>query len=202
MRTAAGVLRWRRNPLRRATDRHEAWLALGALLLTLLGAPAAGWAGGSLAHDALRRSVRAQHEGRGVTEAVVVRRLPGGHAYAGDPEADGGRGGHGAVVAAWRAPDGSPCTGTVGTASRAAGPGSRVRIWTDRAGRPVEPPMSRRTARTHAVLGGIGTSLLAAACVEAVRRLVVGRMRRRRYARLDREWAEAGPDWGRAGTGS
>lgn len=76
-----------------------------------------------------------------------------------------------------------------------------MRIWTDAAGHPVPPPMPPSTARTHAVLGGIGTFLLAAACVEAGRRLVVGRMARRRYARLDREWAEAGPDWGRAGTG-
>ncbi|WP_441350789.1 Rv1733c family protein, partial [Streptomyces sp. rh34] len=80
-------------------------------------------------------------------------------------------------------------------------PGSPVRIWTDAAGYPVEPPMDGRTARTHAVLGGIGTFLLAAACVEAGRRLTVRRMARRRYARLDREWAAVGPDWGRAGTG-
>lgn len=198
-----GVLRglrlWRRNPLLRATDRREAWVTLGTLLLLVLGAPAAGWAGGTLADASLQREVRAQHEERRATTAVVVGRAPGTQRSAGDPDASS-RGG--AVVAAWRAPDGTPRTGTVATRSEPGGPGSRVRIWTDGAGWPVPPPMEARTARTHAVLGGVGAFLLAAGCVEAGRRLVVGRMVRRRHALLDREWAEAGADWGRAGAGS
>ncbi|MFD0038804.1 hypothetical protein ACFVIZ_14320 [Streptomyces anulatus] len=194
------LLRGRGNPLRRATDRREAWVALGALLLLVVGAPAAGWAGGAVADAALQRSVRAQHQERHPVDAVVMG--PAGRdRFAGDPEGGVERAARTWVVASWEAPDGSPRTGKVATASRPGPPGSPVRIWTDAAGHPVPPPMAGSTARTHAVLGGIGTFLLAAACVEAGRRLVVGRMARRRYARLDREWAEAGPDWGRAGTG-
>jgi hypothetical protein len=45
-------------------------------------------------------------------------------------------------------------------------------------------------------------ALLAAGLVECGRRLVLWRMVRRRYARLDRAWEQAGPDWGLTGAGS
>ncbi|MFB8142643.1 Rv1733c family protein [Streptomyces parvus] len=195
------LLRGQDNPLRRATDRREALVALGALLLLALGAPAAGWAGGSAADAALQRSVRAQHQERHPVDAVVVGRAPGRERYVGDPEGGSERAAHIWVVASWQAPDGSPRTGEVATASGPGTLGSPLRIWTDAAGLPVAPPMDGRAARSHAVLAGIGTFLLAAGCVEAGRRVVVGRMVRQRYARLDREWAAAGADWGRAGTG-
>ncbi|MBT2428268.1 hypothetical protein AMK21_22780 [Streptomyces sp. CB00316] len=191
--------RWRRNPLWRATDRREAWVTLGALVLLALGAPAAGWAGGALADASLRQEIRAQHEERRPVTAVVVGPAPEARRFAGDPGAGSGRT---SVVAAWRAPDGTPRTGEVATGSGAQEPGAPVRVWTDASGLPVPPPMDAGSARTHAVLGGLGVFLLAAGCVEAGRRLIVGRMMRQRYALLDREWAEAGPDRGRAGTGS
>lgn len=187
-------------PLWRATDRREAWVTLGALLLLVVGAPAAGWAGGAFAEDRLQRSVRAQHEERRATVAVVVERVPGTRRFSGDPDAGAERV---PVVATWPGPDGTPRTGEVTTAPGAGEPGSPVRIWTDGAGLPVPPPMAPGAARTHAVLGGVGAFLLAAGAVEAGRRLAVAGLVRRRYALLDQEWAAAaGPDWGRAGTGS
>lgn len=186
-------------PLWRATDRREAWVTLGALLLLVVGAPAAGWAGGALAEDRLQRSVRAQHEERRATTAVVVEQVPGTRRFSGDPDAGAERV---PVVATWSGPDGTPRTGEVTTAPGAGEPGSPVRIWTDGAGLPVPPPMAPGAARTHAVLGGVGAFLLAAGAVEAGRRLAVAGLVRRRYALLDQEWAAAGPDWGRAGTGS
>lgn len=199
MGAVRAVLRGRGNPLVRATDRHEAWVTLGALVLLALGAPAAGWAGGALAEASLQREVRVQHEQRRAVTAVVVGPAPGARRFAGDPDDGSGRS---TVVAAWRAPDGTARTGEVTTASQAREPGAAVRIWTDGAGLPVRPPMDAEAARTHTLFGGAGAFLLAAGCVEAGRRMAVGRLVRRRYAGWDREWAEAGPDWGRAGTGS
>ncbi|MFJ2026880.1 hypothetical protein ACIODW_24165 [Streptomyces sp. NPDC087897] len=195
------MLRGRRDPLRGAADRHEAWVALGALLLLLVGAPVAGWAGGAVADASLERSVRAQHAERRAVEAVVVGPAPRRERFGGDPEGGVRRSAHPRVTASWQAPDGSPRTGEVATASRPGPPGSPLRIWTDAAGLPVPPPMDGRTARTHAVLGGVGAFLLAAGCVEAGRRVVVGRMVRRRHERIDREWAATAPLWGRTGTG-
>jgi hypothetical protein len=202
VRAILGVRRWRHNPLRRATDRHEAWLALVALLLMLLAAPALGWAGGSLTDEALLRTVRDQHAERHATTAVVVSPAAGPPRFGNDPEAPvAERAAHTWVSATWRAPDGTARKGTVSTASKDTAPGSRVRIWTDDEGHPAPRPMDLPTAHTHAVLAGIGVSLIAAGLIEAARRIVVWRMMQRRYIRLDRAWAKAGPDWGRTGTG-
>jgi hypothetical protein len=106
------------------------------------------------------------------------------------------------VPAQWTGPDGTLHTGALTTARHDSAPGDTFRIWTDGRGRPVDPPMTEETALDHAVLAGIGTLLLSAGLVEGVRRVVVWRLMQRRYARLDRAWAQAGPDWGRTGAGS
>ncbi|MFE4693036.1 hypothetical protein ACFRH6_23710 [Streptomyces sp. NPDC056749] len=203
VRAVLGIRRWRRNPVCRATDRHEAWVALAALLLMLLAAPVLGWKAGSLTDDALRQAVRTQHEQRHLTTAVVVRAAPGTSRFARDPEAavaeDSTRR---SVVADWLAPDGTTRTDTVSTASTETAPGTPIEVWTDDQGNLVMRPMDLSSAHTHAVLAGIGAALLAGGLTESVRRLVVWRMMQRRYARLDRAWAEVGPDWGRTGTGS
>ncbi|MEV1047876.1 hypothetical protein [Streptomyces sp. NPDC049916] len=195
------ILRGRGNPLRHAVDRREAWVTLGALVLWVLGAPAAGLAGAAAADAALQRSAAAEREGLHAVDGVVVRPVPGRERYPGDPEATSERAVRPWVLASWRTRGGVRRTGKVPADADTGGPGSAVRIWTDAAGVPVEPPMDARTARTHALLGGVGTFLLAAGCVDAGRRLVARRVVRRRYARLDREWAATGPDWGRAGKG-
>lgn len=201
MRALTGVWRWRHNPLRRATDRREAWVALVAFLLLVLAAPALGWFCGSRTDVALQRSVRAQQSGRHLTTAVVVRRVGSGH-FVADPEATTDRMAQTAVVARWHTPGGMARSAVVTTSSRNAAPGARVRIWTDRKGAPSIRPMDAPTAHTHAALAGFGAAMLAALLIEGGRRLVVRRMVRRRYERLDRAWAKAGPDWGRTGTGS
>ncbi|MFF2438964.1 hypothetical protein ACFVU4_33230 [Streptomyces sp. NPDC058107] len=202
MRAVSGVWRWRHNPLRRATDRREAWVALVAMLLMVLAAPALGWLCGALTDDVLQQSVRFQQTQRHATTAVVVRRAPGARHLVTDPEAPSERATQTAVLARWKAPDGTPLRGKVVTSSRVTDPGARVRIWTDPQGRPAPRPMDSATARTHAALAGFGVTLICVGLVEAGRRLVVWRMVQRRYAELDRAWAEAGPDWGRTGTGS
>ncbi|MEU9321308.1 hypothetical protein [Streptomyces sp. NPDC048295] len=202
MRAVTGVWRWRHNPLRRATDRREAWVALVALLLMVLAAPALGWVCGAHTDDALQKSVRAQRAGRQATTAVVVRRSPRAPRFVSDPETSSERGSQTSVVARWKAPDGTDRRGTVMTSSRRAGPGSEVEIWTDPEGRPVPRPMDAATARTHAVLAGLGAALLGVGLIEGVRQLTVRRMMRRRYTRIDQDWARTGPDWGRTGTGS
>ncbi|MFF8914690.1 hypothetical protein ACF08M_15545 [Streptomyces sp. NPDC015032] len=202
MRAVSGVWRWRRNPLCRATDRREAWVALVALLLMVPVAPALGWVCGSLTDDALQKSVRVQQARRHATTAVVLHRSPEAPRFAADPEVSSERTSQTLVVARWKAPDGTDRRGTVTTLSRRAEPGAEVEIWTDLDGRPVLRPMDAPTAHTHAALAGFGAMLLTVGLIEGGRRLIVRRMVRARYIRIDRAWAEAGPDWGRTGTGS
>ncbi|MFF1510461.1 hypothetical protein [Streptomyces sp. NPDC058326] len=198
MRAAIGLWRWRHNPLRRTTDLVEAWVALTAVVLLCVVAPLTGWAAGSAADASLQRAVHAQQEQRVPTTARVVRAASGAETADEAPEEQPRR----SVVARWTAPDGSERTGTVTTALRTAAPGAAFTLWTDREGRPVAPPLRSDTARAHAVVAGLTAALLTALLVETVRRLAVRRLVLLRYARLDRAWAAAGPDWGRTGTGS
>lgn len=202
MRAVVGLRRWRHNPLRRRTDLVEAWVALGALLLMLLAVPAIGWISGALTDDAFRRTIRAQHEDRHRTEAMMVRPAEAPTRVASDPEAPTQRDSGKPVLAKWTAPDGSRHTRLVHSAPRTLRAGDTFAVWTDGGGQLAKRPTDLATARTHAVLAGIGVAAGVAGLVEAVRRLVVWRLRQVRYARLDLAWSRAGPDWGRTGAGS
>ncbi|MEU1086328.1 hypothetical protein ABZ401_05760 [Streptomyces sp. NPDC005892] len=202
VRAVSGVWRWRHNPLCRATDRREAWLALGALLLVLVVAPAVGRFCGVLTDSALRDTIREQHAHRHRAGAVVLSISPSPVAFADDPESGVTPATRQMVTAGWKAPDGSDRHGTVPVAAGVHKAGERVRIWIDDRGAVAPRPMDVPTAHIHAGLAGTGAFVLTAGVVEALRRAVLRCMVRRRYARLDRAWAMVGPDWGRAGTGS
>ncbi|WP_030685930.1 hypothetical protein [Streptomyces globisporus] len=202
MRAATGLWRWRHNPLRRTTDLVEAWIALVAIVLLCTVVPLTGWAAGTSAYGSLARAARAQQAQRLPTTARVVRLAHGPASGPRSVEAAGEERLRRSVVARWTAPDGSARTGTVATARQHSSPGTAFRLWTDRDGRPVAPPMQTGTARAHAVVAGLTAALLVGSLVELVRRLAVRGLVLRRYARLDRAWAAAGPDWGRTGTGS
>ncbi|MEU8845204.1 hypothetical protein AB0C70_02910 [Streptomyces sp. NPDC048564] len=201
MRAISGLWRWRHNPLCRATDLAEAWVALAALVLILVAAPMVGSLVGGLAQDTLQESVRDQRAARHLVTATVVRKLQGPPLDA-DPEATTGRDRRTRVVADWTAPDGSVHQGQVMAGLDTPQPGDQFKIWTDQQGRTVARPLDSATAATHAVLAGVGAALLAIGLVEGGRRLIVWRMIRARYARWDQAWDKAGPDWGRTGTGS
>ncbi|CAM5646632.1 putative protein OS=Streptomyces alboniger OX=132473 GN=CP975_03980 PE=4 SV=1 [Streptomyces alboniger] len=201
MRAITGLWRWRHNPLRRGTDLAEAWLCLAALLLVLVAGPVLGWLVGGVAQDALQRSVREQRESRHEVTATVVRELDRSPLDT-DPETSAGRDLRSRVTADWTGPDGTAQHGTVLAALRSPHRGDHFTLWTDRHGRVAARPLDSATATTHAVLAGVGAALLTAGVIEAGRRLALWRMVRRRYARWDRAWDRAGPDWGRTGTGS
>ncbi|MET8814844.1 hypothetical protein ABZW47_22935 [Streptomyces sp. NPDC004549] len=201
MRAISGLWRWRGSPLRRPTDRAEAWVCLVALLLICTAAPAIGWLTGTAAQDSLRRSVAEQRHTRQRVPATVLRRMAY-HPPETDPDAGAGRTVRSRVLAGWTAPDGTRRHGAVLSGLKSPHRGDRFMVWTDRQGHMTSRPLDSTTARAHAVLAGFGAALLAAALVETARRAVVWRMVRRRYARWDQAWERAGPDWGKAGTGS
>lgn len=192
---------WRRSPLRRRSDVVEAWLGVVAVLVTLLAGPAVGWGAGSLAHEALRQTVREQHRHRHPVSAIAVRSVPDGRSTETGHGAAADREGYHRIVAHWRGPDGTARSGTV-SVPRATGPGDRFPLWTDDRGRVSTRPMDPRTAAVHAVLAGFGAALATGGLVETARRLAVWRLVQRRYAQWDRAWERAGHTWGRADAGS
>jgi F0F1-type ATP synthase membrane subunit c/vacuolar-type H+-ATPase subunit K len=191
--------RWRRNPLRRRSDVLEGWARLFAALLMVVGAPAAGWAVGSLVDDALHRTVRSERAERSHVTAVLVHIHPEQTAGTDPPPA--GTNDRGVQAdARWKTPDGATHTGVVQiTADRRAG--DRIRLWTDSAGRLVLPPMESSTATTQAVLAGFGVALAAGGTVAAFRRALLWQLMRRRLADWGREWARGAQSWGRADAG-
>ncbi|MDL5199915.1 hypothetical protein [Streptomyces sp. ALI-76-A] len=201
MRAIGGLWRWRHNPLRRRTDLAEAWAALVALLLIVFVGPLVGALTGQIAQDTLQRSVREQRQARHLVTATVVRKLDRSPLDT-DPESSSGRDLRSRVAADWTAPDGTARRGTVLAPLADPRRGDQFTLWTDARGRIVARPLDPATATTHSVLAGVGAALLTAGLVEAGRRLAVWRMVLRRYARWDRAWERAGPDWGRTGTGS
>ncbi|MER5857011.1 hypothetical protein ACFV2Z_17640 [Streptomyces sp. NPDC059688] len=201
MRALRGLWRWRRNPLRRATDLAEAWVALVALVLIAVAAPVLGCLVGVAAQDSLQRSVREQRHDRHLVTATVIRDL-GEAPLDTDPDTTTAHEARSRVVAGWTAPDGTRRRGPVLVDLKSPRPGEHFRLWTDPHGRMTTRPMDSPTAATHAVLAGIGAALVTAALVECGRRAAVWRMVRRRYAHWDQAWDRAGPDWGKAGTGS
>ncbi|WP_330292937.1 Rv1733c family protein [Streptomyces sp. NBC_00576] len=201
MRAIGGLWRWRHNPLRRATDLAEAWVALTALLLILLAAPLIGVLVGGAAQDALQQAVRDQREARHLVTATVVKKLARSPLEP-DPESTSGREARSRVEADWAGPDGTAQHGQVMASLKSPHPGDHFTLWTDGQGRIAARPLDTATATTHAVLAGVGVTALSAGFFEGGRRLIVWRMVRRRYARWDQAWDRAGPDWGRTGTGS
>ncbi|KUN06048.1 hypothetical protein AQI95_14125 [Streptomyces yokosukanensis] len=201
MRAITGLWRWRGNALRRTTDLAEAWAALVALVLIVVAAPVTGCLVGAAAQDSLQRSVREQHHTRRLVLATVVRDL-GDAPLDTDPETTAARESRSRVLADWTAPDGTLRHGPALADLKSPHTGDHFGLWTDPHGRITTRPLDSPTATTHAVLAGIGAALLATALVECARRFAVWRMVRSRYARWDQAWDRAGPDWGKAGTGS
>ncbi len=199
-----GVWRWRRNPLRRPTDLFEAWVAFAALVCVLLVAPTVGCVAGLRVDGTLQQAAREQQQERYLVPAVVVRPAvePPPAGAGADPSAQRQAPQRTQIVASWTAPDGSSHQGTVPAAEEPPQTGDRFRIWTDLRGRLVGRPLDPSIASVHAAVAGLAAAIGAAALVETVRRLVVRRLMHQRYRRLDRAWAAAGPDWGRAGAGS
>ncbi|WCD84862.1 putative membrane protein [Streptomyces xanthophaeus] len=203
VRTAMGVWRWRSNPLRRQTDLFEAWVALAAFVFLLVVAPAVGCLAGLQVESTLQRAAREQRQERYLVPATVVRQAPESlPAASADPWTQQEAPQRTQIVASWTAPDGSPHQGTVPAAEEPPVPGDRFRIWTDTHGRLVGQPLDPSSASFHAGTAGLAAAICAAVLGETVRRLVVRRLMHRRYVRLDRAWAAAWPDWGRAGAGS
>ncbi|MET7286567.1 hypothetical protein [Streptomyces sp. NPDC005573] len=201
MRALRGLWRWRRNQLCRATDLAEAWLALAALLLIVVAAPVSGFLTGTAAQDSLQRSAGAQQRSRHLVTATVVRRL-GGAPPEVESDIGAARETRSRVLADWAAPDGTSRHGATLADIESPHRGDHFGLWTDPRGRITTRPLDTETATTHAVLAGVGAALATVAVVETVRRLIVWNMVRRRYARWDQAWDRAGPDWGKAGTGS
>ncbi|MEU0333451.1 hypothetical protein [Streptomyces sp. NPDC006193] len=180
--------RWRRNPLRRRADVLEAWVVLGAVVLTVLTGVPAGWAAArSVEHGLARERATARP-----AVARVVTRVPG-------PSRGGRHAPAGERVWAevrWTAADGSARTARVRVAPGSEA-GTPVTVWTDPRGRQVDRPTTASESALRAALTGVLVGASAAAVPVAGGLALRGRIVRRRTDAWDTEWARLGPQWGR-----
>ncbi|MFC8520584.1 hypothetical protein [Streptomyces sp. NPDC057257] len=180
--------RWRRNPLKRRADAVEAWVVLGAWVVTVLAGVLAGLAATqSVEHGLARERV----EWRRV-EARLTEKAPGTAAK--QSTTSSGDRVWGKVR--WIAPNGSSHTGQVRVHPGSAA-GTAVSVWTDPQGRLVTRPATVSQAHLRASLIGCLVGVSAAAVPFVGGRVLCGRMERRRIDQWDTEWARFDPLWGR-----
>ncbi|MGZ3102265.1 Rv1733c family protein [Streptomyces sp. H72] len=185
--------RWRRNTLRRRTDRLHAWIALGLLLAVLAAAPAAMFAAGDAAHRHYRALAEHQARTRDHRPAVLVHDAPR-HPEPGSAEAKRTRY---PVEVRYTGPDGA-----VRTAETDVEPGlpadSTVLVWADAAGGLTGPPLTgdqvRSRATGWAILAFLGVALTGLAAHGATGVL----LHRINLAHWDAAWAVTEPRWSRA----
>jgi hypothetical protein len=179
--------RWRvdHNPLRRRTDRIEAWLTVALGAIVLAGGPFVVWWCAGSAYDRAAGAAEWRRDHVFPVQALLLEDADGAAPVyeSGDPESVGAR---------WTAPNGVQRTGPV-VPPPAARAGTTIVIWTDVYGnlalRPPSDPSASATgvglASAALVLGGYVAILL------AVRRLID----RRRMVHWQREWRDVEPRW-------
>ncbi|MFF7640175.1 hypothetical protein [Streptomyces canus] len=179
--------RWRRNPLRRRSDRLEAWLVLATWTLALLGGLLAGAAAAAGMADDLAARRAALH----TVSAVLVGKADRTATVTADGSAETVR-----AKVRWTALDGSTRTGATRVAPGTAA-GTSVTVWTDRRGDLVRAPLAAAEARLQSVLTGVLVAAGTGAVVFGGGYLARLRLDRRRLRDWEAEWARVAPSGGR-----
>ncbi len=180
-----------RNPLRRRTDRIEAWVSAGLLAVFLIGAPLSSVAVGRwMQHQGLSEQ-RAQQSWHQVP-AVLLHAAPPMPAFefrlAWENTAQ--------VPARWRGPGGQYRFGEV-QAPTGSPAGQVVLVWVDGAGRAAGPPLAG-SELTRRVLGAEALAPVAlAGLLSGLACAVRWLLNRRRMADWAADWASIGPGWTR-----
>lgn len=186
MRTRRWLWRWRRNPLRRRSDRAEAWAGLAAGVIMAVTAPLTG----TMASDAVAGNLRDQ-PGLHRTSAVLREDAPSTDGIAtvsDDPTV--------LTEVSWTTADGHPRTerAPVEAGTRE---GAHVTVWLDRRGMPHQPPPDASEVSVES--GAAGGAVAVATCffVGSGVWLVRRRLDASRDGEWEREWATVGPRWSR-----
>ncbi|WP_432138390.1 MULTISPECIES: Rv1733c family protein [unclassified Streptomyces] len=178
--------RWRANPLRRLSDRVEAWIILSAWILALAGGVLAGVSAGTGTQHLLDAHRAAVHQ----VTAVLTADAPKA-----PPAADDGVG-DGLVWAQvrWTDADGATHTGRA-KVEPGGETGGKVTAWTDGSGRLVAEPLTASAAELQSAITGTLAALGTATGVLLGSRLARRPLDRRRMRAWETEWAQVGPRW-------
>lgn len=185
MGTKVRLWRFRRNPLRRGTDRAEGWLLVAAGVLLAAGAPAAGVAAAAGMENAIRDESRDWRQ----VSAVLVEDA---HvSFSTVVEDTGAR-----ATVRWKAPDGSTGKG-VAVVERDTRAGTVIPVWTDEKGALRREPLTPAQARIEGAAVGVSTGVGVCAVVVVATWAAHCRLDRRREREWERDWARTEPQWSR-----
>jgi hypothetical protein len=178
------------NPMRRPSDRIEAWAGLGLLVTFLLLGPAITWfAGWQTFRSGVRIELRERSTSYPTQARVVSRAITQKHSSGSTMLSP-------FVTANWTAPDGTPRTGLIQVAS-----GARDQlvqhIWTDTRGTVVSRPQQRGETVTLTAGVAATTAICCCGALVVARTVIRHRLDRGRYAQWEQEWERIGPDWSR-----
>lgn len=176
--TRVWLWRWRRSPLRRRSDRAEAWIVLGTWVLALLGAVLAGVA----TADAMERGMAKNRAQTRAVSAVLTENATESEL------------GTVWVKVRWTdANGGSHTDRTKVDADTTAG--TTVTVWVNREDELVSKPVAPSEARLQAAAGGVLVALGAGTGVLVAGRLPRALLERWRLAEWEAEWERVGPGW-------
>jgi len=175
-------LGWHRSPLRRGTDRVEAWLNAVLMITLVVAGSTLATGNGRGAYRAEQRAGAWDRAHRFEVTAVLVSAV-----LLEKPAAQG------TAKARWKAPDGSARTGPI-VAAPGTVAGARVPIWVDDSGAVSAAP-PRRSPGARAARAAVVTVLVVAAALAVIRQLGRRLLDRRRLRSWQAEWLEVGPRW-------
>jgi hypothetical protein len=186
MRTRKVLWRWRHNPLKRRSDRLEAWAGLVAGAAMLVGAPVTG----VMASDALGETLRDQAD-LTRTKAVLTENAPSADSF-GAVTGDSGV----PAKVRWETADGRFRTARApveaGTPAR-----TEVTVWLDKRGVPRQPPPKAAEITGESAAAGSATAVATCFFIGSGCWLVRRRIDAVRAKEWEQEWAAVGPWWSR-----
>jgi hypothetical protein len=178
-----------RNPLRRASDRAEAWIRVGLLAGFLLAGPIAAQAAAGWAHQAGTPGPGAGAGSAHPVRAVLLQPAAAVHAGAAPgPTAQVW------VRARWDSP-GAPARSGEVLAPLGSPAGSVVTAWVDASGRVTAPPPEPGQTTNETVLAVIVALAAVAFALLAVLRLTQRFLNWRRLAAWEAAWSATAPRW-------
>ena len=179
------------NPLRRHSDRAEAWIRLSVVVVFLAAGPLAAIAVGHWASDSGAAAARALAAAEHRTQAVLLSNAPAASSYpmAGNSVAAW-------VRARWTAPDGTSRTGEV-QAAVGARAGSTVTVWSDASGALAGPPPGHAQILSRVITFVAVTSAALAILLLSTLWLTRRALDRRRLAAWETGWTAVEPQWTR-----
>ncbi len=178
-----------RNPLRRRTDRLEAYLLAGLFLAAAGGAPLAAQAGSAAAYGGALRVQNEQLASEFRVSAVLTERagssVDGYTISVAVP-----------TEASWTSVSGKPHHNLI-LALAGEGKGTRIPIWTDRAGDLASPPITAAQVAGQGDAGAVGAVAMVVALFLAGVGVTRYTLRRRRLAAWEADWRLTAPTWNR-----